>query len=111
MSRALSLRVVPLLAAPFIIHCSDADDPWVEKVAEVEQALCGSGALSRSSASASSLESASFPAGNAIDGNTATRWASAYSDPQWLEVDLGAERWVSRVRLSWEAAYSRDYDI
>jgi len=26
----------------------------------------------------------------AFDGNTGTRWESAYSDPQWIEVDLGS---------------------
>ncbi|HEY5358092.1 MAG TPA: discoidin domain-containing protein, partial [Streptosporangiaceae bacterium] len=36
-------------------------------------------------ATASSLENAGFPASNAVDGNTATRWSSQFSDPQWLE--------------------------
>ena len=26
----------------------------------------------------------------AVDGNAGTRWSSAFSDPQWLQVDLGA---------------------
>ena len=38
----------------------------------------------------SSLENSTFPAANATDGNTGTRWSSAFSDPQWLEVDLGS---------------------
>jgi len=38
---------------------------------------------------ASSLESSSFPASYAFDGNMATRWSSAYSDSQSLWVDLG----------------------
>jgi F5/8 type C domain/Ricin-type beta-trefoil lectin domain len=64
-------------------------------------------------ATASSLESSSFPAGNAFDGNlTSTRWASKEGvDPQWLRVDLGAVASVSRVRLSWEAAYAKSYTI
>ena len=33
---------------------------------------------------ASSQESASFPAPNATDGNQGTRWSSQFSDPQWL---------------------------
>ena len=28
----------------------------------------------------------------AFDGNTGTRWSSASSDPQWLQVDLGSHR-------------------
>ena len=31
-----------------------------------------------------------FPASAAVDGNAGTRWSSAFSDPQWLQVDLGA---------------------
>ncbi|MCB2378518.1 Ig-like domain-containing protein [Hymenobacter sp. BT635] len=45
----------------------------------------------------------------AVDGNAATRWASAFADPQWIYVDLGARYNVSRVKLSWEAAYGKDY--
>nr|WP_258398270.1 discoidin domain-containing protein [Micromonospora noduli] len=50
-------------------------------------------------------------AGNAVDGNTATRWGSAYADPQWISVDLGVSRTLDRVRLTWEAAYARAYQI
>jgi hypothetical protein len=64
-------------------------------------------------ATASSLESSSYPAGNAFDGNlTSTRWASKEGvDPQWLRVDLGASASISRVKLSWEAAYGKAYTI
>src|SRR6516165_749123 len=55
---------------------------------------------------ASSTESASFPAANATDGNTGTRWSSAFSDPQWLDVDLGTVQAVCAVTLVWEAAYA-----
>ena len=60
---------------------------------------------------ASSTETAAFPAGYATDGNPATRWSSAYSNDQWLAVDLGTPQYLGRVRLTWEAAYGRDYDI
>jgi len=53
----------------------------------------------------------SFAPGRAVDGNRATRWSSNWSDPQWLRVDLGAPRQVSRVVLRWEAAYARGYRI
>ncbi|WP_155348791.1 ThuA domain-containing protein [Acrocarpospora pleiomorpha] len=60
----------------------------------------------------SSVESGSAHVGaNAVDGNTATRWGSAYADPQWIYVDLGQSYSISRVRLSWEAAYGRAYQI
>ncbi|MEU3457021.1 discoidin domain-containing protein [Micromonospora sp. NPDC006766] len=60
---------------------------------------------------ASSVENAGTAAANATDGNTGTRWSSAFSDPQWLQVDLGATATVSRVTLIWEAAYARAYQI
>ncbi|WP_063753315.1 family 20 glycosylhydrolase, partial [Streptomyces sp. NRRL S-87] len=60
---------------------------------------------------ASSTETAAFPAAAATDGDPATRWSSAYADPQWLQVDLGAARAVGRVVLRWEAAYGTAYQI
>jgi hypothetical protein len=62
-------------------------------------------------ATASSTESAAFPAANAVDGNAGTRWSSAFSDPQWLQVDLGASATLSSVVLDWEAAYARNFTI
>jgi hypothetical protein len=60
---------------------------------------------------ASSTENAGTAASNAVDGNTGTRWSSAFADPQWVSVDLGSSRSVNRVRLSWEAAYAAAYSI
>jgi uncharacterized protein YndB with AHSA1/START domain len=62
-------------------------------------------------ATASSTESASFPATAAVDGNTGTRWSSAFADPQWLQVDLGSVQQITRISLSWEAAYAKAYQI
>ena len=60
---------------------------------------------------ASSQESTSLRAANAVDGNTGTRWSSTYADQQWLYVDLGANRAVTGVTLRWEAAYAAMYQI
>jgi len=60
---------------------------------------------------ASSTEIASTPASAAVDGNTGTRWSSAFSDPQWIRVDLGATATIDQVILSWEAAYARSFQI
>ncbi|GGM05299.1 discoidin domain-containing protein [Dactylosporangium sucinum] len=59
----------------------------------------------------SSTDDPARPGGLAVDGNGATRWSSAYSDPQWIAVDLGGTYTLSRVRLSWEVAYGRAYQI
>ena len=50
-------------------------------------------------------------AANAVDGNAATRWSSLYADPQWITVDLGQSYDVNRVRLNWEAAFGRAYQV
>ena len=60
---------------------------------------------------ASSTESAAYPASGATDGNTNTRWSSAFSDPQWLQVDLGSVATISQVVLDWEAAYATAFQI
>ena len=73
--------------------------------------VCTLGRLTAVAATASSLESASFPASAAIDDNLTTRWSSAFSDPQFLVVDLGARRHIGRMVLRWEAAASADYDL
>ncbi|MEU5964158.1 ThuA domain-containing protein [Micromonospora parva] len=61
-------------------------------------------------ARASSFEGA-FVAGNAFDGVAGTRWGSAFADPQWIDVDLGATYAINRVKLSWEAAFGSGYQI
>jgi hypothetical protein len=62
-------------------------------------------------ATASSLESSAYPASNATDGNTGTRWSSAFSDPQWLEVDLGSAQSICGVTVQWETAYATAFQI
>ncbi|MEV4346921.1 beta-1,3-glucanase family protein [Actinoplanes sp. NPDC049596] len=59
----------------------------------------------------SSENPGAFPASAAVDGNTGTRWSSAFSDPQWLQVDLGATTAISSVTLSWEAAYAKAFQL
>ncbi|KQX83635.1 discoidin domain-containing protein [Streptomyces clavifer] len=51
------------------------------------------------------------PAGNAVDGSFDTRWASDWSDRQWLQVDLGAKTAFDHVQLAWEAAYAKGYTV
>ena len=59
----------------------------------------------------SSIEDASYPAGLAVDGNTGTRWSSAFADPSWIQVDLGATSQIHRVKLQWEAAFGSGYQV
>src|SRR5690349_976456 len=59
----------------------------------------------------SSVENAGTACANAVDGNTTTRWASAFSDPQWIRVDLGTTNAIGRIVLRWEAAYGKAYQL
>ncbi|WTL15442.1 discoidin domain-containing protein [Kribbella sp. NBC_01505] len=63
-------------------------------------------------ATASSSESSTFAAAKAVDGVATTRWASVEgADPQWIQVDLGASANLTRVKLNWEAAYGKAYQV
>lgn len=59
----------------------------------------------------SSYEDIVFPGSNAVDGDINTRWSSAFSDPQWIRVDLGADYNINRVKITWETAAGKDYVI
>jgi hypothetical protein len=52
-----------------------------------------------------------YPGGNAVDGNLSTRWASAWSDPQWIYVDLQTNYYITEVWLDWESAYATSFQI
>jgi beta-glucanase (GH16 family) len=60
----------------------------------------------------SSVENTGLGGANAVDGNTTTtRWSSAFSDPQWIYVDLQATVNINRVRIYWENACATSYQI
>ena len=56
-------------------------------------------------------DGAPFPPALATDGNLTTRWASDWSDPQWIQVDLGATTTFQHVQLVWEGAYGKAYEL
>jgi hypothetical protein len=56
-------------------------------------------------------DGAPFLPSNATDGNWSTRWATDWSDPQWIQVDLGAATAIHHIQLGWEAAYGKAYQI
>jgi hypothetical protein len=49
--------------------------------------------------------------GLAVDGSKSTRWESAFSDAQWISVDLGQAYAISRVLLNWENASAKAYTV
>jgi alpha-L-fucosidase 2 len=48
---------------------------------------------------------------NVADGDLTTRWTSDYADNQWIMIDLGGSHQITDVKLYWEAAAGKDYDI
>lgn len=88
-------------------------DPEGEVVGSSSQALtqCRDERLNVSGATASSSESASFPASYAIDGSATTRWSSVFADRQWIQLDLGRSSAVTRVVLRWEHAAAKGYTL
>jgi poly(3-hydroxybutyrate) depolymerase len=47
----------------------------------------------------------------AIDGDSGTRWESEWTDPQWLQIDLGEPTAIRQVVVRWENAYAKAYDL
>ena len=86
---------------------------WELKVYGGTQApVCAPGnAAQNRPATASSAENAGVAAAAAVDGNPGTRWSSAFTDPQWLQIDLGTERSLCGITLNWEAAYATAFTI
>ena len=74
---------------------------------------CGSAdlALDQPTTASSTQDATDYPASDATDGDPGTRWSSAFSDPQWLEVDLGSAQQICGLGISWEAAYATAFQI
>jgi hypothetical protein len=103
---ALSLLAFAALVASLLVAGLGATAP------KAHAATCGTTNVAlNKTATASSVEQAGTPAADAVDGNTGTRWSSAFSDPQWLEVDLGSSQSICGVTLNWEAAYATAFQI
>jgi hypothetical protein len=62
-------------------------------------------------ATASSNYGSAYDQHYLIDGSMTTRWSSNFNDNEWIYVDLGSVKTVTEVKLSWEAAYGKNYTI
>jgi len=104
--RAVPALLTALLAALSLVLVAPGGTP------RAAAADCGTAnAAQGRPATASSTENAGVPAASAVDGNGGTRWSSAFSDPQWIQVDLGSSQSICQVVLTWEAAYGRAFQI
>ena len=68
-----------------------------------EEINCGHAALLQHSVQCRA--STSLSADRVVGGDLATRWASEWFDPQWIQVDLGEPYNLNCIVLQWEASY------
>ena len=98
------MLVISLLLIPSTSNILDKADNNPKSSALVNLALS-------KPVTVSSVEKSGLEGGYAVDGNTATRWSSEFSDPQWIYVDLQSNYNINRIILNWEAAYGTAYEI
>ncbi len=58
-----------------------------------------------------SSESGEFKAKYATDGSKDTRWQANWGASQWMTLDMGKAYKIGGVRLLWEPAFGKAYDI
>lgn len=86
--------------------------PAIESSGKVTLTAAESANLAlNSTATATSVETGGREVAAAIDGDIGTRWSSEYKDNQSLTLDLGSLQTVGTVRIYWETAAGKDYDI
>lgn len=102
MSGRLQRGRLPLLAAVLVAAAL---------IVPVQAAAAGPLISQNRPVTASSSENIAFGATSAVDGDLGTRWSSGFSDPQWIQIDLGSSARVDQVVLAWEAASARAYTL
>lgn len=101
----------PTAGGPFTVTATVGSLTGTTTYSVVTPVAGGPNLALRKPVRASSIESGGTPVTNAVDGNGGTRWSSAFADPQWIYVDLGASYAINRVKLVWENAYGKDYVV
>lgn len=104
----------PVETGPYVLEAElrGADGEAVRSVRDMQILdVTSLGLAYQKPATASSTHSAQYKPDNAVDGDPATYWSSAFQDDAWLAVDLGAEKKISRVRIQWEAAFAKAFSL
>lgn len=93
------------------------DDDGTEQRREVTVSVVDPSELNRAlgrpavASSSEGLGEGNDDPNHVTDGNSSTRWSSAWRDGEWVYVDLGEVFALTRVVLEWEEAFAADYDI
>lgn len=103
--RQMKVREVDYTAVT-TVYPVDTSEPDIR-----EQLVMRNLALNKPCTASSFENEAAMPAGNATDGSVSSRWSSSSEDDQWLQVDLGEQAGIYKVRILWEAAYASEYRV
>ena len=60
---------------------------------------------------ASSVQSVGFEEAKVNDGDYSTFWSSSYNDDEWIYIDLEKNRVIEQVKIYWEGAYAKHYEV
>ena len=103
-ARQLKVEGVESTAYNYIYPVDDSEPDLRERLVMKNLAL-------NKPCSASSHENEGSKPVGATDGDLDTRWGSAHQDNEWIQVDLGENANIYKVRVKWEAAYASEYRI
>jgi CxxC motif-containing protein (DUF1111 family) len=107
-TRALALALVVLLAA-----CGGGSDDAQATLSGTRMlgrlAVSAEVALTPVNVTASSSERGDLSAAAAIDHDPSTRWASGFTDNEYLLLDFGKSESITRVHIDWENAHATQY--
>lgn len=59
----------------------------------------------------SSNENDGMDGSKMVDGNSDSRWSSAFTDNEWCAIDLGEQYTINSVKLNWQLACGSEYLI
>ncbi|MDH3251344.1 MAG: discoidin domain-containing protein [Ignavibacteria bacterium] len=104
----------------FAVNCTLDPDNTIDETREDNNTATAEGSVYplppanlalRKQVTVSSVQGPGFEGPNAVDGNMGTRWASGFTDPQTLTVDLGAHHQLDELVIFWESAFARSYVV
>jgi hypothetical protein len=68
-------------------------------------------ALNKTVVASSSENAQTMPGSKIVDGDSMSRWGSAFSDSQWVYVDLGAATTFDSISIWWEHSNASEYMV
>jgi CxxC motif-containing protein (DUF1111 family) len=115
--RRLHAGTLALLLGAVLSACGGGSGDPLASAQEVGRRLLGvfvsgDGAeapLTPVAVSASSSERGDLGPQAAIDHDSGSRWGSGFTDDEYLMLDFGDSKHVTRVRIEWENAHAADY--